>query len=143
MPTPDPTPSAVELFYTWVETPIGPFFVAGSEDRVHQMSFSTGHQVRRPDPGWTRGRAPLEKACRQVEEYFDGSRRVFDLELAMEGTEFLRSVWRALQTIPFGETRSYGEIGPPDRSGGSCARGRCGQRSQPHSSSRPLSPRHR
>lgn len=47
---------------------------------------------------------------RQIAEYFAGERRVFDLPLALAGTDFQNSVWRELQRIPFGETRGYGEI---------------------------------
>jgi methylated-DNA-[protein]-cysteine S-methyltransferase len=47
---------------------------------------------------------------RQLAEYFAGERRSFDLRLAPEGTPFERSVWDELRKIPFGETRSYGEI---------------------------------
>jgi methylated-DNA-[protein]-cysteine S-methyltransferase len=47
---------------------------------------------------------------RQLGEYFAGERQDFDLRLAPEGTPFERSVWDELQKIPFGETRSYGEI---------------------------------
>jgi methylated-DNA-[protein]-cysteine S-methyltransferase len=46
----------------------------------------------------------------QVDEYFAGERRVFDLELAPEGTDFQREVWRGLATIPFGRTLSYGAL---------------------------------
>jgi methylated-DNA-[protein]-cysteine S-methyltransferase len=51
----------------------------------------------------------LEAAARQLQEYFDGSRRAFDLPLDLDGTAFQRSAWLALQTIPFGTTVSYGE----------------------------------
>src|SRR5262245_3444511 len=47
---------------------------------------------------------------RQVDEYCAGTRTVFDLELAANGTEFQRAVWSALLEIPYGETRSYGQI---------------------------------
>lgn len=52
----------------------------------------------------------LRDACRQLDEYFQGSRRDFDLPLGFAGTPFQESVWRALRTIPYGETRSYGDI---------------------------------
>jgi methylated-DNA-[protein]-cysteine S-methyltransferase len=52
----------------------------------------------------------LVEAARQLEEYFAGARKGFDLELDFEGTEFQRKVWRALLTIPYGETRSYAQI---------------------------------
>ncbi len=52
----------------------------------------------------------LAEAERQLREYFSGHRRVFDLKLDVTGTAFQRTVWNALLTIPFGETRSYAEI---------------------------------
>ena len=52
----------------------------------------------------------LEKAARELEEYFAGQRREFDLPLSPAGTEFQRSVWKALLTIPYGQTASYGQI---------------------------------
>jgi len=52
----------------------------------------------------------LKKAALQLKEYLDGTRREFNLPLALEGTAFQVAVWRALQAIPYGETRSYGEI---------------------------------
>lgn len=52
----------------------------------------------------------LKEAFKQLNEYFEGKRNVFDLPLAPEGTEFQKKVWNALKEIPFGETKSYGEI---------------------------------
>ncbi|MBQ5599966.1 MAG: methylated-DNA--[Lachnospiraceae bacterium] len=52
----------------------------------------------------------LEKAYKQLKEYFVGERKEFDLPLDPVGTEFQMKVWEALQTIPYGETRTYKEI---------------------------------
>ena len=52
----------------------------------------------------------LRETERQLREYFDGQRDRFDLPLDFAGTDFQKSVWAALLTIPFGETRSYGQI---------------------------------
>ena len=52
----------------------------------------------------------LKEAIKQLNEYFEGKRNIFDLPLAPEGTEFQKKVWKALTEIPFGETKSYGEI---------------------------------
>lgn len=54
--------------------------------------------------------ALLKEACRQLDEYFQGKRKAFDLPLAYTGTPFQESVWRELQKIPYGETRSYEDI---------------------------------
>lgn len=52
----------------------------------------------------------LQKACLQLDEYFQGKRSQFDLPLGYKGTAFQESVWRELQNIPYGETRSYEDI---------------------------------
>jgi methylated-DNA-[protein]-cysteine S-methyltransferase len=56
------------------------------------------------------GHPVLDAAVDQLEAYFRGQRQSFDLPLDFRGTDFQRSVWQALLGIPFGETRSYGEI---------------------------------
>jgi methylated-DNA-[protein]-cysteine S-methyltransferase len=50
------------------------------------------------------------EAIHQLDEYFRGKRRVFDLPLSIDGTDFRKKVWQALQTIPYGEVRSYAEV---------------------------------
>lgn len=52
----------------------------------------------------------LTKAGDQLDEYFAGTRQVFDIAFDMVGTEFQVDVWHALEAIPFGETTSYGEL---------------------------------
>ena len=52
----------------------------------------------------------IKKAAKQLDEYFNGKRKVFDLPLVLHGTEFQIKTWEALKTIPYGETRSYGEL---------------------------------
>lgn len=98
------------MYYTYVDTPIGPFMLAGSDTALSAASFPRGDRRREPASGWIEARAPLAAAAEQIEEYFAGARRAFDLELAVEGTRFQRRVWRALRSIPFGELRSYGEL---------------------------------
>jgi len=61
--------------------------------------------------GFVKAETPLiQKAAAQIKEYFEGKRTQFKLPLAPHGTEFQLAVWRALQDIPYGETRSYKEI---------------------------------
>lgn len=65
------------------------------------------------DWGWSPAQAETPLLCRakaELEEYFDGTRRRFDLPLAPAGTTFQKSVWRAMQEIPAGATRSYGDL---------------------------------
>lgn len=52
----------------------------------------------------------LKEAAKQLHEYFEGKRKNFNLPITFEGTDFQKSVWKALQDIPYGETRTYKEI---------------------------------
>ena len=61
-------------------------------------------------PSEARRRGYLDEAERQLREYFDGARKSFDLPLSQHGTPFQLAVWDALRQIPYGKTRSYGDI---------------------------------
>ena len=98
------------MYYTYVDSPIGPFFLAGDGTSLRKASFSTGKQQRQPEEGWVRDPAPLSYAVEQIEEYFAGERTRFDLPLEIVGTEFQKDVWQVLRSIPFGETWSYGRV---------------------------------
>ncbi len=77
-----------------------------SEGHIVTMSIESGN----PTNGTVAPENPLlENAARQLDEYFAGTRRAFDLPLDPVGTEFQRSAWAELSKIPFGETISYGE----------------------------------
>lgn len=52
----------------------------------------------------------LQEAARQVHQYFAGERRAFDLPLAPRGSDFQQRVWQALRDIPYGQTKTYGDI---------------------------------
>ena len=52
----------------------------------------------------------IKQVHKQLEEYFNGKRKAFDLPLAPRGTEFQKKIWDLLKKIPYGETRSYGQI---------------------------------
>jgi len=69
----------------------------------------------------------LEEAARQLEGYFDGDLTTFDLPLAPMGTAFQRKLWKALQTIPYGETLTYGQLASRIDSGPRAIGGACGR----------------
>lgn len=100
-----------ETCYTYVETPIGTVLLAGCEDHgLRYLGFQCGKGAKAPEPHWRRSDAPFHDAIAQLREYFAGTRRQFDLRLHPKGTDFQKSVWRALQQIPYGETRSYADL---------------------------------
>jgi methylated-DNA-[protein]-cysteine S-methyltransferase len=90
----------------YYESPIGPIEIEATENEVTLVEFAADGK-RRAAAGAS---AALDDAVRQLDEYFRGRRRVFELMLRLEGTEFQSRVWRALLDVGYGETASYGEI---------------------------------
>jgi methylated-DNA-[protein]-cysteine S-methyltransferase len=92
-----------------IESPVGPLTLAGNGRRLmHLWMVDQTHEPS--DHGWERDDTAFSDAVEQLDAYFAGERREFDLELDLVGTNFQRRVWEALLTIPYGETRSYGYI---------------------------------
>lgn len=98
------------VYYTYIQSPVGPFLVAGTDKALSLTSFTTGYQQRKPQPDWRRDDGPLSNAIDQFAAYFEGEPVDFDLSLAPVGTPFQRAVWETLQTIPHGTTWSYGQV---------------------------------
>ena len=88
------------LFY---DSPIGPMTLVQEGEALARLDFDVPSQPEEATP-------LLLEACRQLREYFAGERKAFALPLAPAGTEFQKKVWAALRDIPWGETRSYGDI---------------------------------
>jgi len=98
------------LFYTSVDSPIGELLLLGDGHTLHGLYMQDGRKPVKIAPRWERSKAPFTDVRIQLREYFVGERVTFDTPLAMDGTQFERRVWRALQEIPYGETVSYGEL---------------------------------
>ena len=98
--------------YKWVDSPIGRLKLVATDAGLAGILWDTdgSRRVRLNIDAEDAGHSVLVEAERQLEEYFDGRRRVFDLKLDLAGTPFQRKVWGALLTIPFGQTRSYGQL---------------------------------
>jgi len=84
---------------------LGTFLIAAEDDAITMVKLADANSVRPRAPSKL-----TDRAAQQLEEYLAGERRVFDLPLNLRGTEFQRSVWHVLKTIPYGQTRSYKQI---------------------------------
>lgn len=98
------------LYWHEIDSPIGRLLFAGDGASLIQVCFQSGPRPLRPADSWIADAAPFRTVIAQLEEYFTGQRRTFDLPLAPRGTEFQQRVWRALREIPYGNTISYGEL---------------------------------
>ncbi len=92
-----------------MQSPVGTITLAGRDGRIRHLRMD--EQTYEPShDGWEPDQTAFQDAIDQLTAYFAGDLQEFDLELDLVGTEFQRRVWNALLTIPYGETRSYGEI---------------------------------
>lgn len=98
------------VVYTYMKSPVGNILLAYNDLGLTHILFEEGKHAAKPRAGWRREDAPLRETIDQLRAYFDGHRFRFDLPLAPEGTPFQQRVWEALQRIPCGETRRYGEL---------------------------------
>ena len=98
------------MYYCYHDTPIGELLLAGDESGLSMIGFPEGSMRRDPRPEWIFNETPFVEACGQLDEYFAGERRDFDLPLKLSGTEFQLAVLKELRRIPYGETASYGDI---------------------------------
>ena len=88
----------------YIKVSAGIIKIVCSEEYVLSVSFSD--TVKEND----KGSKVLDEALKQMNEYFSGQRKTFDLPLYFEGTEFQKSVWNELKKIPYGTTVSYKDI---------------------------------
>lgn len=103
--------------YTYLDSPLGALLVVRDEGGLTGLYLPSGRHPVTVRPEWVRDDAAFDDVCTQLEEYFAGHRRAFDLPLHPSGTAFQKQVWTALLDIPYGETTSYGKtaaaIGAP------------------------------
>ncbi len=97
-------------------TPLGPMYAGASDQGICLLEFNDrkalqkqlGRIQQRLNAIFVPGEhAYLQKLQQQLNEYFAGNRRQFDIPLQMVGSDFQQQAWSALQQIPYGETRSY------------------------------------
>ncbi len=111
------------LFCTRMESMAGPLFLAASGRGLVALEFDSrlpGQQTIRPNPRDLRAEkrgihfeesaGEMRGYVQELKEYFAGRRREFSFALDLRGTEFQRACWQALVGIPYGETRSYGDM---------------------------------
>lgn len=107
---PDPTVHDQCFRHTTVSTPVGPVMSVRRGAALTGIYF-VGHS---PAPAPARlGLAAddgFDRIRTELDEYFAGTRRSFDIEVAADGTAFQQSVWAALRTIPYGETWTYSDL---------------------------------
>lgn len=92
------------IWETLYESPIGSILLKASAIGITEIAFAERSDII------SNTNTHLESACEQLEEYFSDKRKLFDLSLDIQGTDFQQSVWKCLREIPFGISVSYQDI---------------------------------
>lgn len=93
--------------YCVYRSPIGKLLLVGDLNGLQKIQFERNIQI---DKSWQENKGLFGDVVEQLEEYFSQERKVFDLKLNPQGTEFQKQVWKRLEKIPFGQTKYYGQI---------------------------------
>lgn len=95
------------LQYCIYKSPVGKLLLAGDADGLQRVQFECNIKV---DEKWCEDKESFKDVIQQLDEYFAGKRKSFNLSLNPQGTEFQKAVWKRLEQIEFGQTKFYAEI---------------------------------
>ena len=95
------------MYFKTYDTVIGKIIIEESEEKISRIEIVNGTEKF---DGKEEETELINKTYKELDEYFRGKRKNFDIPLKIEGTEFQKKVWNALLEIPYGETRSYLDI---------------------------------
>ena len=98
------------VLYTTCESPLGELLLIGDGESLTGLYMQAQKYAREVQQEWRHDAKPFRGVAEQLDAYFRGELRTFDVPLAPCGTEFQRRVWRALADIEFGTTTTYGEL---------------------------------
>ena len=99
-------------YYDFYESPHGQMLLVAEGEGLCGVHFEGEKYYPQVDAQWRRDaqHAALRQAKRELAEYFGGERKRFDIAIAPVGTPFQQSVWKAISTVEFGDTITYGEL---------------------------------
>jgi methylated-DNA-[protein]-cysteine S-methyltransferase len=102
--------ASAAVYYDTVRAPFGELLLLADRESITELHLDTADALPARGADWRKGAPVLRRARAQLEAYFAGELRTFDLPLALRGTEFQRRVWKALCEIPYGAAISYAEL---------------------------------
>ncbi|WDS35993.1 methylated-DNA--[protein]-cysteine S-methyltransferase [Pseudoxanthomonas sp.] len=99
------------IFHRHIPSPVGPLLIVASDTGLHAIEFPSNRHPVKHGSSWQPGdHAVLRETQAQLDAYFAGTLKAFDLPLAPHGTDFQEQVWTMLASIPYGSTWSYADL---------------------------------
>ncbi|WP_030778397.1 methylated-DNA--[protein]-cysteine S-methyltransferase [Streptomyces sp. NRRL S-920] len=100
----------MQRLHTLIDSPYGPLTLVATDGVLSGLYMTDQRHRPAEETFGDRDPAPFGEVSSQLAAYFAGELKEFDLPLRLDGTPFQRTVWDALRRIPYGETRTYGEL---------------------------------
>ena len=98
------------MYYCYYTAPFGELLLTGSKTSLFSVHFPANHKRKSPPENFSLDKKAFLNALDQLDAYFEGSLKRFDLNLTPHGTDFQKKVWKALLRIEYGKTAAYSEI---------------------------------
>lgn len=98
------------VYHTQIDSPVGPLLLTMAHGQLTNVCMFQQKRGITISPQSICDTGPFDLVIKQLDQYFMGDRREFDIPLRLEGTQFQVSVWSELRKIPYGATITYGEI---------------------------------
>ena len=96
----------LSTYYYYYESLVGKLLLVSDGANLNGIGLPHGKMKRQHELSWVNDVQPFKKTIAQLEAYFRGERKSFDLAVSLSGTSFQTSVWKALKKIPYGKTWS-------------------------------------
>lgn len=97
-------------YYTQLDSPVGTLLLTLENEHLTNICMFNQKRTIKIQTDWVESDRHFRAIARQLEEYFRGKRRAFDIPMRPQGTDFQMSVWQELLKIPYGKTATYGDI---------------------------------
>ncbi|HMI09545.1 MAG TPA: methylated-DNA--[protein]-cysteine S-methyltransferase [Candidatus Saccharimonadales bacterium] len=98
------------VYYTESVVPTGELLLTGDGENITGVYWKAYKKVPEPGADWVRDSSKFESVTRQINEYFAGTRKTFDVKTKRSGTEFQNLVWKVISEIPYNQRLSYKEV---------------------------------
>lgn len=99
-----------QTYYSHYTSPVGKLLLISDGTTITGMYYPSYKHVPKISNDWKEDNSKFSKLTSELNEYFSGKRKNFDVPLQLEGTEFQKNVWQQLSKIPYGATASYKDI---------------------------------
>jgi O-6-methylguanine DNA methyltransferase len=100
----------MKVYYEELEVPTGELLLMSDGSAVTGVYWKAYKKVPTPTSDWVKDPSKFKELTQQINEYFEGKRKLFDIETKSQGTEFQRAVWKVISEIPYNKSLSYKEV---------------------------------